>query len=66
MPQSKEHKDRQQKIKSLFIRARKNSTALSRIRVTVEHVFGDIKIFGIMKDVYRNFLDPITKNLSSL
>jgi IS5 family transposase len=30
------------------------NTALSKIRVKVEHVFGDIKVFGIMKDVYRN------------
>ena len=30
------------------------NTALSKIRVKVEHVFGDIKVFGIMKDFYRN------------
>lgn len=30
------------------------NTALFKIRVKVEHVFGDIKVFAIMKDVYRN------------
>ena len=30
------------------------NTALSRIRVKIENILGDIKIFGIMKDRYRN------------
>ena len=42
------------KTKPLDEESKLYNTALSRIRVTVEHIFGDIKIFGIMKDVYRN------------
>ena len=30
------------------------NTALSRVRVVVEHIFGDIKTFKIMSDRYRN------------
>jgi hypothetical protein len=30
------------------------NTALSIVRVVIEHVWGDIKTFRIMKDVYRN------------
>lgn len=45
------------KTKPLDEESKQYNTALSRIRVTVEHVFGDIKIFGIMKNVYRNSRD---------
>ena len=34
--------------------------ALSRIRVKIEHVLGDIKIFKIMADRYRNKLKRYT------
>ncbi len=42
------------KHKTLDEESKLYNTALSKIRVKVEHVFGDIKVFGIMKDVYRN------------
>lgn len=42
------------KKKPLDEESKEYNTALSRIRVMVENVLGDIKIFGIMKDVYRN------------
>lgn len=42
------------KKKPLDDESKAYNTALSRIRVTVEHIFGDIKVFGIMKNVYRN------------
>lgn len=45
------------KTKPLDEESKAYNTALSRIRVTVEHVFGDIKVFGIMKNVYRNSRD---------
>lgn len=34
------------------------NTALSRVRVKVEHIIGDIKTFRIMRDVYRNRTIP--------
>lgn len=45
------------KTKPLDEESKLYNAALSKIRVKVEHVFGDIKIFGIMKDVYRNSRD---------
>jgi len=45
------------KTKPLDEESKEYNAALSRIRVTVEHIFGDIKVFGIMKNVYRNSRD---------
>lgn len=45
------------KTKPLDEDSKEYNTALSRIRVKVEHVFGDIKVFEIMKNVYRNSRD---------
>lgn len=42
------------KTKPLDEESKTYNTALSRIRVTIEHIFGDIKVFGVMKNVYRN------------
>jgi len=52
---------KQQKTKPLNEESKQYNTALSRIRVVVEHVFGDIKIFGIMKDTYRNTRDTYNR-----
>lgn len=45
------------KTKPLDEESKEYNTALSKIRVKVEHIFGDIKVFGIMKNVYRNSRD---------
>lgn len=45
------------KTKPLDEESKQYNTALSRIRVKVEHIFGDMKVFGIMKNVYRNSRD---------
>lgn len=42
------------KTKPLDEESKQYNTALSKIRVMVENILGDIKIFGVMKDVYRN------------
>lgn len=42
------------KTKPLDEESKRYNAALSRIRIKIEHVFGDIKVFRIMKDVYRN------------
>lgn len=42
------------KNKPLNAEEKEYNTALSRFRIVVEHIFGDIKTFKIMSDRYRN------------
>ena len=42
------------KNKPLDAEEKEYNTGLSRVRVVVEHIFGDIKTFKIMADRYRN------------
>jgi len=44
------------KGKKLDSEEKEYNTALSRLRVKVEHIFGDIKVFRIIKETYRNNL----------
>jgi len=45
------------KAKELRQEEKEYNTALSRLRVKVEHIFGDIKVFRIIKETYRNNLE---------
>ncbi len=45
------------------------NAALSRVRVKVEHIFGDIKVFRIIKETYRNplgYYEQIFKTIAGI
>lgn len=44
------------KNKDLTEEEKEYNAALARVRISVEHTFGDIKVFRILKEVYRNDL----------